>query len=115
VDRATVVALVEVLDDGLPVGDDGVDDPGTDPEIGEGVIGQLSVTLLNLLLERSGQVRWEVDPDEPAPGIYCHGVQRKSLLGQTILLVEERRSPKTTVERVGPCVIGTLDGAPESA
>jgi hypothetical protein len=114
-DRSTVVALVVVLDDGFPVGGNFVDDPFGDAQVVEWIVGQLGVASLELGIERLGRLRAEVDPQEASPDIHRHLVEGQAFLAQPVGLVEEWGGAETTVERVGPGVIGALDRAFEGA
>ena len=115
VDRPAVVTLVVVLDDRLPVGGHRVDDAGRTSQVGERVVGQVGLGVLELIGECPRVGRVEVGPNEPSPGLDGDLVQWKVFLPQPVLLVEEGGGPEPAVERVGPGVIGALDRAVEAA
>ena len=110
---ATVVALVVVLDDHLPVGEDLVGDASRHAE------------LLQRIVPRSfrdgpepvhqGSARCQVDEHEAAPRLDRRRVERELLLPEAVVLAQERCDPELAVEPVRPRVIRTPDRALESS
>ena len=77
VHRAAVVALVVVLEQHLVVGRDVVAQHLPGHQVADAVVAQRRVGVADLLGQRPGRRRGEVDEDEPLPGLDADRVQRE--------------------------------------
>ncbi len=112
VDRAAVVALVEVLGDDLPVGGDVVDLGRASSQVGQRVAPHALGDGAELVGQGRRLVRREVHEDPAAPGVHAHRVEPE---GVAVEPLHEGGPPQATVEAVAPGVVRTADAARDVA
>src|SRR5258708_12270349 len=112
--RGAVQALVVILQDQLPVGPYFVVDSPDRPQLRQ-VVAREPVHQRRERLGQRLRVAREVHKQEPLPLGQRHAVQRVFLLVEARHLIHVWRADETAVERVGPRVIGTLNGLGEPA
>ena len=82
-----------------------------DAQGGQWIVGDPRRRRADLLLQRQGVGRGQVQEDEPAPFGAADGIERKVLAPEAGVVAQERRADQLARRAVGPGVVGAADQA----